>query len=90
MTLHDATEALLKTLDAAMVDNDFGHIVIPHDDVADVLAAMESATAALEGEVSQRARIIAMLREMHDNVKPMHNYYAYAANCIEAMEEPCS
>jgi hypothetical protein len=50
MTLHEATEALLKTLDAAMVDNDFGHIVIPRDDVADVLAAMESATAALEGE----------------------------------------
>jgi|688.fasta_scaffold2455117_2 hypothetical protein len=50
MTLIDVTKALLKTLDAAMVENDFGHIVIPRDDVADVLAAMESATAALEGE----------------------------------------
>jgi hypothetical protein len=39
---------------------------------------------------AERARIIKMLRDMHDNVKPMHNYYAYAANCIEAMEEPCS
>jgi hypothetical protein len=48
MTLHEATEALLKTLDAAMVDNDFGHIVIPHDDVPDVLDAMEAAKAALE------------------------------------------
>jgi hypothetical protein len=50
MTLREATEALLKTLDAAMVDNDFGHIVIPYDDVPDVLDAMEAAKAALEGE----------------------------------------
>ena len=86
MTLREATKALLATLDAAMVDNDFGHTVIFSDDVPDVLDAMEAVKAALEGEVSQRARIITMLREMHEDAKPLHNYYAYAANCIDAME----
>jgi hypothetical protein len=54
-------------------------------DSEDVIETVYAAFSAAE-----RARIIKMLREMHDNVKPMHNYYAYAANCIEAMEEPCS
>ena len=27
---------------------------------------------------------------LHEKVAPIHNFYAYAANCIEAMEEPCS
>jgi hypothetical protein len=50
----------------------------------------EAARFAALVAAAERARIIKMLREMHENVKPMHNYYAYAANCIEAMEEPCS
>ena len=50
----------------------------------------DACVAARQAAAAERARIIAMLREMHDNVKPMHNFYAYAANCIEAMEEPCS
>jgi hypothetical protein len=54
-------------------------------DSEDVIETVYAAFSAAE-----RARIIKMLREMHENVKPMHNYYAYAANCIEAMEEPCS
>lgn len=47
MTLREATKALLATLDAAMVDNDFGHTVIFSDDVPDVLDAMEAVKAAL-------------------------------------------
>jgi hypothetical protein len=50
----------------------------------------DACVAARQAAAAERARIIALLREMHDNVKPMHNYYAYAANLIEAMEEPCS
>jgi hypothetical protein len=46
--------------------------------------------AARQAAAAERARIIAMLREMHEKVAPIHNFYAYAANCIEAMEEPCS
>jgi hypothetical protein len=46
----------------------------------------DACVAARQAAAAERARIIKMLREMHEEARNMHNYYAYAANMIEAME----
>lgn len=46
----------------------------------------DACVAARQAAAAERARIIAMLREMHQQARSQHNYYAYAANMIEAME----
>ena len=47
---------------------------------------LDACVAARQAAAAERARIIQMLREMHEEVRHSHNYYAYAANLIEAME----
>lgn len=44
----------------------------------------DACVAAREARTAERARIVAQLRRMHEKVAPMHNYYAFAANIIEA------
>ena len=47
----------------------------------------DACVAAREARTAERKRIVALLMEMHEKVTPIHNFYAYAANVVEASGE---